>query len=87
MVEWRQNRDGAARCSPVGHKKWVKGIGSVADTGGVNDQRTDPGSTCDEVRSTRLHYRLRCLLPPGHDGDHRWTPELLPADRDEVATG
>ena len=36
-------------------------------------------TTCDEVRSTRLHYRLRCLLTPGHDGDHRWTPELVPA--------
>ena len=44
--------------------------------------------TCDEVRSTRLHYRLRCLLHPGHDGEHRWTPELLPRDADdEFATG
>ena len=36
--------------------------------------------TCDETRSTRLHYQLRCLLPAGHDGNHAWTPELLPAD-------
>ena len=45
--------------------------------------------TCDEVRSTRLHYRLRCLLTPDHDGDHRWTPELVPVgvDGDEAATG
>lgn len=44
--------------------------------------------TCDEVRSTRLHYRLRCLLAPDHDGDHRWTPELVPAGvDDEAATG
>ena len=56
---------------------------------------TDPGTrastskTCDEVRSTRLHYRLRCLLTPDHDGDHRWTPELVPVgvDGDEAATG
>ena len=45
-------------------------------------------TTCDEVRSTRLHYQLRCLLTPDHDGDHRWTPELLPGDADdEFATG
>jgi hypothetical protein len=37
-----------------------------------------PSSACNEVRSTRLHYRLRCLLTPNHDGDHRWTPELDP---------
>jgi hypothetical protein len=61
---------------------------SSTDTGGVNEPRTDQSSTCDEVRATRLHYRLRCLLPPGHDSEHRWTPELVPADRDdEVATG
>jgi hypothetical protein len=47
-----------------------------------------PSSTCDEVRSTRLHYRLRCLLHRGHEGEHRWTPELLPHDADdEFATG
>ena len=45
-------------------------------------------ATCDETRSTRLHYRLRCLLHPGPEGAHRWTPELLPHDADdEVATG
>ena len=33
---------------------------------------------CNETRSTRLHYQLRCLLPAGHDGAHAWTPELLP---------
>ena len=45
--------------------------------------------TCDEVRPTRLHYRLRCLLTPDHDGDHSWTPELVPVgvDGDEAATG
>ena len=55
------------------------------------DQGTRPSTstTCDEVRSTRLHYRLRCLLTPDHDGDHRWTPELVPVgvDGDEAATG
>ena len=52
-------------------------------------ERTKNARTCDEVRSTRLHYRLRCLLTPNHDGDHRWTPELVPAgaDGDEAATG
>jgi hypothetical protein len=34
--------------------------------------------TCDETRSTRLHYQLRCLLPAGHADQHAWTPELLP---------
>jgi hypothetical protein len=57
----------------------------------MEQPRTTPStsSTCDEVRSTRLHYRLRCLLTPGHDGDHRWTPELVPvgADGDEVRAG
>ena len=45
--------------------------------------------TCDEVRSTRLHYRLRCLLTPEHDGEHRWTPELVPVgvEGDEAAAG
>lgn len=48
------------------------------------DQRehTPTTQTCDEVRSTRLHYGLRCLLAPGHDGDHRWTPELVPVGVD-----
>ena len=36
--------------------------------------------TCDETRSTRLHYQLRCRRPAGHDGDHAWTPELLPVE-------
>jgi hypothetical protein len=46
-----------------------------------------PGTTtCDEVRSTRLHYQLRCLLHEGHDGEHRWTPELVPMSTDG-ATG
>ena len=50
---------------------------------------TSTASTCDEVRPTRLHYRLRCLLTPGHDGEHRWTPELVPAgvESDEAAIG
>lgn len=69
----------------------LKGSGSSADTGDMADQRerTKNTRTCDEVRSTRLHYRLRCLLTPNHDGDHRWTPELVPvgADGDEAATG
>jgi hypothetical protein len=69
----------------------LKRFGSNADTGDMADQRerTSTATTCDEVRSTRLHYRLRCLLQPGHDGDHRWTPELVPAgvDGDEAATG
>jgi hypothetical protein len=48
----------------------------------------NPRSTCDETRATRLHYQLRCLLPEHHDGDHRWTPELLTAELvDEAATG
>ena len=51
------------------------------------DQRSH-SETCDEIRSTRLHYQLRCLLHPGHDGDHRWTPELVPLTvDDEVAAG
>ena len=69
----------------------LKGFGSSADTGEMADQRerTSTLMTCDEVRPTRLHYRLRCLLTPDHDGDHRWTPELLPVgvDGDEAATG
>ncbi len=69
----------------------LKGAGCVADTGDMEDQRTPRSTTntCNEVRSTRLHYRLRCLLHPGHDGEHRWTPELVPVgtDSDEAATG
>ena len=65
----------------------LKGFGSSADTGDMADQpeRTSTRKTCDEVRSTRLHYRLRCLLTPGHDGDHRWTPELVPAEAEGEA--
>jgi len=60
----------------------------IADTGVMEDQRTTTTSTCDETRTTRLHYRLRCLLRPEHDGEHRWTPELIPAAcDDEAATG
>jgi hypothetical protein len=52
------------------------------------EQQVTGTATCDETRSTRLHYRLRCLLHPGHEGEHRWTPELLPHDADdEAATG
>ena len=44
-------------------------------------QVTSHGSAvCDETRSTRLHYQLRCLLPRDHHGEHRWTPELLPVE-------
>jgi hypothetical protein len=72
-------------------QKGLKGFACVADTGDMEEQRTrrSTTSTCDEVRSTRLHYRLRCLLHPGHDGEHRWTPELVPAgaEGDEAATG
>jgi hypothetical protein len=56
-------------------------------------QRASTAKTCDEVRSTRLHYRLRCLLSPEHDGEHRWTPELVPdlvpvgVKGDEAAAG
>jgi hypothetical protein len=51
-------------------------------------RETTPSTTCDEIRSTRLHYRLRCLLTPRHDGDHRWTPELVPsADGDAARAG
>jgi len=33
---------------------------------------------CGEIRSGRFHYQLRCCLSPGHGGEHRWTPELVP---------
>jgi hypothetical protein len=51
----------------------------------MEEPRPQPAATCDEVRSTRLHYRLRCLLTPGHEGEHRWTPELVPDLDDEAA--
>jgi hypothetical protein len=64
----------------------LKEVPRSADDGEV--EQVTGTATCDETRSTRLHYRLRCLLHPGHEGEHRWTPELLPHDADdEVATG
>ena len=35
--------------------------------------------SCDECRSRPHGYRLRCLRAQGHDGPHRWTPELVDA--------
>ena len=74
-----------------GSRKGLKRFVGIADTGDMADReaRSTTSTTCDEVRSTRLHYRLRCLLASGHEGDHRWTPELVPADADgdEAATG
>jgi hypothetical protein len=32
---------------------------------------------CDERRPRRHGYQLRCLEPAGHDGPHRWHPELV----------
>jgi hypothetical protein len=66
----------------------LKDVGRFTDNGcmaapEIRETTTPP--TCDEVRSTRLHYRLRCLLKPEHDGDHRWTPELVPATEDDAA--
>ena len=67
--------------------RWLHvGLNDVArdaDHGEVEQQVTRT-ATCDEVRSTRLHYRLRCLLHPDHEGEHRWTPELLPHDARRV---
>ena len=40
----------------------------------------DTIDSCDEIRPTRLHYQLRCRLARDHQGDHRWTPELVPHD-------
>jgi hypothetical protein len=72
-------------------QKGLKDFSAFTDNGSMDEHRarTTTSPTCDEVRSTRLHYRLRCLLRPGHDGDHRWTPELVPvgAEGDEAATG
>ena len=56
-----------------------------ADTGDVDDQMAVRSRTCDETRPTRLHYQLRCLLTAGHDGDHRWTPELVTAESESAA--
>jgi hypothetical protein len=36
-------------------------------------------SVCGPIRTRRYGYRLRCLMPHGHDGDHRWTAELVDA--------
>jgi hypothetical protein len=55
---------------------------------GQQQHRQTERTACDETRSTRLHYQLRCLLPAGHADDHRWTPELLAHEpADEAATG
>jgi hypothetical protein len=35
------------------------------------------GKVCGQTRIRPLGYRLRCLEPSGHDGEHRWTPELV----------
>jgi hypothetical protein len=32
---------------------------------------------CNQTRPRRYGYQLRCLEPAGHDGKHRWTPELV----------
>lgn len=63
----------------------LKELAPRADTGDVDDQNAVRSRTCDETRSTRLHYQLRCLLTAEHDGDHRWTPELLTADSGSTA--
>ncbi len=48
------------------------------------DPRSERCDVCGEVRS-RLNYRLCCRLPANHSGDHRWTAEILPAERRTVA--
>ena len=54
----------------------------------MDEQNPVQSRTCDETRATRLHYQLRCLLTAEHDGEHRWTPELLTAGLGhEAATG
>jgi hypothetical protein len=35
-------------------------------------------AVCNETRTRRYGYQLRCLEPQDHDGAHRWTPELVP---------
>ena len=34
-------------------------------------------AVCNAIRAKRYGYQLRCLEPRGHDGEHRWTPELV----------
>ncbi len=63
----------------------LKDLAPRADTEVVNDQSSARAQTCDETRSTRLHYQLRCLLNVDHDGEHRWTPELLSAESESAA--
>ena len=41
-----------------------------------------PVAECNETRTRRHGYVLRCREPRGHDGAHRWTPELA-RDHDE----
>jgi hypothetical protein len=66
----------------------LKEVAPRADTGDVDQQPAARSRTCDETRSTRLHYQLRCLLTAEHDGDHQWTPELVTADSgSNAATG
>jgi hypothetical protein len=36
-----------------------------------------PQILCDETRHRPHGYQLRCHEPVGHDGEHRWTPELV----------
>jgi len=43
----------------------------------IAPRHTHAHEICDEVRTRRFGYRLRCHEPDGHDGEHRWTPELL----------
>ena len=45
--------------------------------------RTSPCEICGAVRP-RLNYRLCCRLPADHRGEHRWTPEIPPADHGSV---
>jgi hypothetical protein len=63
----------------------LKEVDPRADTEDVDHQDAVRSRTCDETRSTRLHYQLRCLLSAEHDGEHRWTPELLTADPGSTA--
>jgi hypothetical protein len=85
QTRWPDQRNpGFTRLSHVG----LKECDPHADTGEVDDQNAVRSRTCDETRSTRLHYQLRCLLTVDHDGDHQWTPELLTADPgSNAATG